>query len=41
MSVYFGSTGFIELKRDALTADIPSSLNSADVNTSTKMYLDR
>ena len=38
MSIYFGSTGFIELKRDALTADIPSSLNSADVNTSKKRF---
>tara|TARA_R100001509_G_scaffold82724_2_gene46613 strand:- start:870 stop:1730 length:861 start_codon:yes stop_codon:yes gene_type:complete len=38
MSIYFGSTGFIELKRDALTADIPSSLNSADVNVSKKRF---
>tara|TARA_R100001163_G_scaffold8523_1_gene8401 strand:+ start:28 stop:888 length:861 start_codon:yes stop_codon:yes gene_type:complete len=38
MSIYFGSTGFIELKRDALNADIPSSLNSADVNTSKKRF---
>tara|TARA_Y100000401_G_scaffold55897_1_gene44223 strand:- start:7 stop:867 length:861 start_codon:yes stop_codon:yes gene_type:complete len=38
MSIYFGSTGFIELKRDALNADIPSSLNSSDVNTSKKRF---
>ena len=38
MAIYFGSTGFIELKRDALNADIPSSLNSADVNTSKKRF---
>tara|TARA_R100000353_G_scaffold121241_1_gene86248 strand:- start:1712 stop:2572 length:861 start_codon:yes stop_codon:yes gene_type:complete len=38
MSIYFGSTGFIELKRDSLNADIPSSLNSADVNTLKKRF---
>jgi len=38
MSIYFGSTGFIELKRDALNADIPSSLNAADVNTIKKRF---
>ena len=38
MAIYFGSTGFIELKRDALNADISSSLNSADVNTSKKRF---
>ena len=38
MSIYFGSTGFIELKRDALNSDIASSLNPADVNTTKKRF---
>ena len=38
MAIYFGSTGFIELKRDALNADIPTTLNPADVNTTKKRF---
>ena len=38
MSIYFGSTGFIELKRDALNSDISTSLNPADVNTTKKRF---
>ena len=38
MSIYFGSTGFIELKRDALNSEIGTSLDSADVNTTKKRF---
>ena len=38
MSIYFGSTGFIELKRDALNSEIQTSLNPADVNTTKKRF---
>ena len=38
MSVYFGSTGFIELKRDALNADIETKLDPDDVNTNRKRF---
>ena len=38
MSIYFGSTGFIELKRDALNSDISSSLDPADVNIVKKRF---
>ena len=38
MSIYFGSTGFIELKRDALNSQIGTSLNPADVNTIKKRF---
>ena len=38
MSVYFGSTGFIELKRDALNSEISTSLDPADVNISKKRF---
>ena len=38
MAIYFGSTGFIELKRDALNSQIATSLNAADVNTSKKRF---
>jgi len=38
MSIYFGSTGFIELKRDTLNSDIVSSLNPDDVNTTKKRF---
>ena len=38
MAIYFGSTGFIELKRDALNSQIGTSLNPADVNTSKKRF---
>ena len=38
MSIYFGSTGFIELKRDALNSQIGTSLDPADVNTTKKRF---
>ena len=38
MAIYFGSTGFIELKRDALNSQIGTSLNPADVNTTKKRF---
>ena len=38
MSIYFGSTGFIELKRDALNSEISTSINPADVNTTKKRF---
>ena len=38
MSIYFGSTGFIELKRDALNSSLSTSLNPADVNTTKKRF---
>lgn len=38
MSIYFGSTGFIELKRDALNSQIGTTLDPADVNTSKKRF---
>ena len=38
MSIYFGSTGFIELKRDALNSEISTSLDPADVNTTRKRF---
>jgi len=38
MAIYFGSTGFIELKRDALNSQIATSLNAADVNTTKKRF---
>ena len=38
MSIYFGSTGFIELKRAALNSEIQTSLNPADVNTTKKRF---
>ena len=38
MSIYFGSTGFIELKRDALNSQIGTFLDPADVNTTKKRF---
>ena len=38
MSIYFGSTGFIELKRDSLNSEISTSINPADVNTTKKRF---
>ena len=38
MSIYFGSTGFIELKRDALNSEITTSLDPADVNVNKKRF---
>ena len=38
MSIYFGSTGFIELKRDALNSQIGTFLDPADVNTAKKRF---
>ena len=38
MAIYFGSTGFIELKRDALNADLATSLDPADINTTKKRF---
>ena len=38
MAIYFGSTGFIELKRDALNSQIATSLDPADVNTTKKRF---
>jgi len=38
MSIYFGSTGFIELKRDALNSEITTSLDPADVNINKKRF---
>jgi len=38
MSIYFGSTGFIELKRGALDSAISTSLDPADVNTTKKRF---
>ena len=38
MSIYFGSTGFIELKRDALNSEISTSLDPADVNVNKKRF---
>jgi len=38
MSIYFGSTGFIELKRDALNSEISTSISPADVNTIKKRF---
>ena len=38
MAIYFGSTGFIELKRDALNADLATSLDPADVNINKKRF---
>ena len=38
MSIYFGSTGFIELKRDALNSEKSTSINPADVNTAKKRF---
>ena len=38
MAIYFGSTGFIELKRDALNSEIATSLNGADVNETKKRF---
>ena len=38
MSIYFGSTGFIELKRDALNSEISTSINPDDVNTTKKRF---
>ena len=38
MSVYFGSTGFIELKRDAINSEIETTLNSDDVNVNKKRF---
>ena len=38
MSIYFGSTGFIELKRDALNSEISTSINPADVNTTKNRF---
>ena len=38
MSIYFGSTGFIELKRDALNSALGTSLDPADVNTTKKRF---
>ena len=38
MSIYFGSTGFIELKRDALNSQIGTTLDPADVNTTKKRF---
>ena len=38
MSIYFGSTGFNELKRDALNSVLGTSLDPADVNTAKKRF---
>ena len=38
MAIYFGSTGFIELKRDALNSALGTSLDPADVNTTKKRF---
>jgi len=38
MAIYFGNTGFIELKRDALNSDLATSLDPADVNTTKKRF---
>ena len=38
MSIYFGSTGFIELKRDALNSEISTSINPDDVNVNKKRF---
>ena len=38
MAIYFGSTGFIELKRDALNSQIGTTLDPADVNTTKKRF---
>ena len=38
MSIYFGSTGFIELKRDALNSALETSLNPDDVNINKKRF---
>ena len=38
MAIYFGSTGFIELKRDALNSDLATSLDPADVNITKKRF---
>jgi len=38
MAIYFGNTGFIELKRDALNSDLATSLDPADVNTAKKRF---
>ena len=38
MAIYFGSTGFIELKRDALNSDLETSLDPADVNITKKRF---
>ena len=38
MAIYFGSTGFIELKRDTLNSDLATSLDPADVNTTKKRF---
>ena len=38
MSVYFGSTGFIELKRDSLNSAIETKLDPEDVNTNVKRF---
>ena len=38
MAIYFGSTGFIELKRDALNSQIGTPLDPADVNTTKKRF---
>jgi len=38
MPIYFGSTGFIELKRDALNSDLETSLDPADVNITKKRF---
>ena len=38
MSVYFGSTGFIELKRDAINSEIETTLNPDDVNVNKKRF---
>ena len=38
MSVYFGSTGFIELKRDSLNSDIETTIDPEDVNVTRKRF---
>ena len=38
MAIYFGSTGFIELRRDALNSDLATSLDPADVNITKKRF---
>ena len=38
MGVYFGQSGEIALKRDALQSDLRTQLDPFDVNTSTKRF---
>ena len=38
MPIYFGSTGFIELRRDSLNPDFKATLDPDDVNISKKRF---